>query len=974
MIHRVESIVLEALAQPPDGRETFLERACGHDEALRLDVESLLVFEEQATDFLESPALDWSAAMEATESPEASAIDDADVGRLIGPYRLDARIGAGGMGNVYRARRVDGHFDQVVAVKLIRRGLDTEDVLSRFRTERQVLASLQHPNIARLLDGGSTDDGRPYLVMEYVEGEEIHSWCDARRLTIDARIDLVRRACAAVQEAHRRLIVHRDLKPSNILVTADGEPKLLDFGVARMLMPEPGDQARPDVTDHASRRLTIAYASPELIAGEPTTTSTDVYSLGVILFELLTGARPRDVATEEPRIALEALERDGALMKTCLARGSTPTVLRRALAGDLATIVQTALRADPSRRYGSVEQFAEDLRRYQSLLPIAARPESLRYRAAMFVRRHAGAVAGATAASIGLITAVAAIVAFSVRAESARVEAETQRAVADEVNRFLGDMLAAPEPSRLGPDVTVRQVADAAAERLERREWQFTHPQVETGVRAALGRTYLALGLFDEAEPHLSAVLASRRAEAVDADGSSLGLAAAVHQFAMLRLGQARYEESLALFEEALRLRDEIPRGQSPTRAEMLTNLGHLLSRRGEFDAAEARLREAAVLAKRDGGSDHPLVTAVLNQLGAIRHSRGDLEGAEAILRRSLQAARAARGDRHHDVVQALSSLGLVVRDRGALDEAQLLLSEAVSMSRAVHGAQHPTLAVTLSNLAVLHQRAGRMDDAEPLLREALAIRELRLNENHPDTAATINSLAAIQRSRGAFPEAAALYARALAILRRTFTRDHPDIATVLNNLAAVQYSMNDLDGAEQSFREVVAMRRTLLPPDHPDLAIALNNLAVTLIERGATAEAVTCLREAEAIQRVKLPAGHPLLAGTLVSLGAALVDQSLFAEAETVLAEGLAARRAATTPNNGQIGAAEILLGLAKQGQGRFDEGATFVRSGVDHLRAGAPPRQQRIAFERLVRFSQLFGLENDAAEYRSHLDRVRQ
>jgi len=970
MSHRLdqlERLVLGALERPSDEREPYLRAACEGDDSLRAEAQAMLAFEREATDFLTKPA-----------APRAAAIDhdddatDPDVGRAIGPYRLVERIGRGGMGNVYRAEREGGEFAQTVAVKLIRRGLDTDDVLARFRAERRMLASLRHPNIAHLIDGGSTEDGRPFLVMEHVEGADILSWCDARRLSIDDRIDLVRRVCAAVSEAHRRLIVHRDLKPSNILVTATGEPKLLDFGVARVLAPEGGDTSRADATDRASRRLTVAYASPELIAGEPTTTSTDVYSLGVILFELLTGRRPRDVGGAGALAALDAMEREGALAKVCEARGIAPAVLRRALGGDLATIFAAALRDDPSRRYGSVEQFAEDLRRYRERLPIAARPDSLRYRAALFVRRHAGAVIAASSAGAGLAAAVIAVVAFSLRAESARVEAEAQRAIADEVNRFLGDMLAAPDPSRFGPDVTVREVADAAAGRLARREWTFTHAGVETGVRAALGRTYLSLGLFGEAEPHLAAALAARRAEAERAGESSFDLVASVHDLAMLRRGQARYDESLALFEEALRLREVFPDTRSPSRGEILCNLGHLLTRRGEYDAAETRLREAAALAEHEGGPDHPLVTAALDQLGTLMQRRGDVARAEPILRRALAAARAARGEQHHDVVQSLTSLGLVVRDRGDLVEAESLLAEAVRVSREVHGGEHPTLAVTLNNLAVLHQRAGRMDDAEPLLREALAIREARLGEDHPDTAATINSLAAMQRSRGSLGEAASLYARALAILRRALGEDHPDVATVMNNLAAVQYTLNDLDQAEQSFREVVAMRRRLLAVDHPDLAIALNNLAVVLIERGAAEDAATCLREAEAIQRARLPAGHPLLAGTLVNLGAALVDLNRAPQAEAALIEAIAIRRAPHAGGGAAVGAAEALLGLALQQQDRVAEGAEALRRGVEAMLAESSPRQQRIALARIIRCSDAMGLLDQAAAHRDMLARL--
>ncbi len=414
---QVKELFQQATELATAERLPFLVQACGGDAALRAEVEKLLAADANAAAFLESTPL----TLLNTDSLAA--------GQQLGSYRLLSELGRGGMGTVYLAERADEQFSQQVAIKIIRRGMDTEDILRRFRNERQILASLNHPNIARLLDGGTTVDGRPFYVMEYIEGSFIDEYCQARQLSLNERLQLFRQVCSAVHYAHQRLVIHRDLKPTNILVTQRGEVKLLDFGIAKLLTPDTHD---PQATATLLGLMTPAYASPEQVRGESITTASDVYALGIILYELLTGQRPYNFANARPDHIAQVIcetETERPSARVAHARHTLPaestTKLRRALAGDLDNIVLMALRKDPQRRYASVEQLAEDLRRHIEGLPVSARPDTLRYRTAKFIQRNKALTA---ATLIVLLTLLGGIIAT---VHQARI-AERERALAQQ--------------------------------------------------------------------------------------------------------------------------------------------------------------------------------------------------------------------------------------------------------------------------------------------------------------------------------------------------------------------------------------------------------------------------------------------------------------------------------------------------------------------------------------------------------------
>lgn len=523
-----DEILFDALHTPESQRASFLTEACGEDAALREEVASLLAAHGRAGRFLKI-----ATQSEATGAECGSA--DPWIGREIGAYRIEAVIGRGGMGTVYQGQRSDDEYRKRVAIKLIRAGMATEDVLRRFRIERQVLAQLDHPNIARLIDGGATEDGLPYLVMDHVEGVPIDRFCRAHDLEFPDRLRLFRKVCAPVEYAHQHLVVHRDLKPGNVLITSDGEPKLLDFGIAKVL--DPASAAGPEATRSAQRLLTPRYASPEHLCGQAVTTTSDVYSLGVILYELLTGLHPfevdpncledlrRVVTTQEPtRPSTAVLRRaDGAgghrsqsaakQTSGLSAANRNKARLSRSLAGDLDNIILTALRREPTRRYATVAHFSDDVRRYLEGLPIAARADTFGYQFGKFVRRNAAMVGAAAILLIGLLAASIVSTGMYFRADAARQAAEQAESEAESArtraNRDLTRQVAVKvfltqvltDLKGVGDDSPPHTVLEALNQRVAGISAARVplEPDIEASVHTAAGELYRWLGEPEEA-------------------------------------------------------------------------------------------------------------------------------------------------------------------------------------------------------------------------------------------------------------------------------------------------------------------------------------------------------------------------------------------------------------------------------------------------------------------------------------------
>ncbi|HEV8580634.1 MAG TPA: serine/threonine-protein kinase, partial [Thermoanaerobaculia bacterium] len=874
----MDRLFAEALERPPAERCAFLEVACGGDVALRNAVERLLAADERNGTFLELPAVPL-LGLELEDRQEQ--------GRL-GPYRLLRSLGRGGMGVVYLGVRDDEQYERQVAVKILRSGLEDTELRHRFLAERQILARLEHPNIARLYDGGSTEDGRPYLVMELIEGLPVDEYCDLHRLTVEQRLALFRRICAAVQYAHQNLLVHRDLKPANILVTPEGEPKLLDFGIAKQLAPAAETDAR---TRTGLRVMTPSHASPEQVKGEAITTASDVYSLGVLLYELLAGRSPYQLEEGAPPYEIEraiheqqpeklgvALLHPGAPSPQQIAatRGTKPTALQRRLSGDLDTIVLMALRKEPARRYESVAALSADLERHLQDQPVSARPDRWGYRTRKFVRRHRTAVAAAAA----VVLLVAALVAslFLQGRQTVRERDKARYALS-----FLVDTFKQADPYRTqGETLTAREILDQGAERIARE--LSGKPDVQAAVMDAIGEVNLGLGRYDKAEPLLTRSLALRRQVFGPA---SLEVAESLEHLAGLRDERLDLTGAESLLRQALAIRRRRSGGDLAT-AGILNRLGTVLAKKGVSPETapeiEALHQKALALARRAEGPVGPNVAETLLALADLQRAQGHYARAESLFREGLAIDQRALGEGDPRLWRERSRLADTLVEAGKFKEAEALFRQCLTVQRKLLGRDHPDVAFTLNGLAVATHLQARYTEAEALEREVLALARSAYGPRHWRVAEALCNLAASLAGQERRDEAIPLYEEALEIRRRALGEKHWHVGQVLLLLAEVHRRENNFSealGLAEQARDVFAAGEG---PDHPYVAHALLEIGKIHNAQMRFAAAEPFLRRCLAIRQKTLEAGHPDLAKAQVSLARCLLGQGREDEAVVLL------------------------------------------------------------------------------------------
>lgn len=953
---RLKDIIAAAPHQDAAGRDAYLREACAGDEALRVEASSLLSAGDRAEPLIER-VVEAAAGSWAFESSR--------IGSRIGRYEIVRELGHGGMGSVFLAARADDEYRKEVAVKIVRAGADDAESRRRFLVERQILASLEHPNIARLHDGGTTDDDLPYVVMEYVDGEPLTAYCDRQQLSVEARLRLFARVCDAVQYAHRNLVVHRDLKPGNILVTADGTPKLLDFGIAKLL----DDPAARPSTRTALRPMTPEYASPEQVQGGPITTATDVYALGVLLCELLCGRRPYKVDGRSPKsveaaITTQAPERPSTAVfreasgssevgtgsrtsdAIAAARATTPERLRRRLEGDLDVITLMALRKEPERRYGSVEQLADDVRRHLKGLPVAARRDTLRYKAGKFVGRHRGAVA-ASAVMLVLITALTTF--YAIRLARERDRARAEGAKATQVAEFLVELFrgAGPEQTQ-GHDVTARELLAAGAQRVERELSGV--PVLQATVMGVIGRVYLGLGDYDESGRFLEAAETRLR----QSSGAGVELATVLYDRGSLAEKRGRHEQSAALLAESQRLlRAHTPQPDADL-VRTLALQGYNEIELGDFGAAEEFLVEAVALARQlpRTPTEAGALSQALNNLGRLRSEQSRYAEAEAALREGLNVRRSVFGNDHPLVGTSLDFLAEVLRRAGRLDESEAMFREAIEHGRRILGEDHPIVTTRMGNLANVVENAGRAQEAVEINEEVLA-RHLRvLGPDHLKVADTFNNLATAHISLGNNAEAERLLKESLRIRRLQFPGDHPEVATTLNNLAHVAASNLDFKAAEAYQQEAFEIDRRMLGENHHYVAMDLTLLGVYRLSAGRIAEAEAPLRQGVAVMKRVMGNDHVDVATSLYGLGKYLAASEQFREGEQVARELVRIRKASHPEGHANIALAETLLGEILAGQGRDAEAEPLLVNGWSIVGPKMGGRNRREARDRLIQF----------------------
>jgi serine/threonine protein kinase/Tfp pilus assembly protein PilF len=860
----LQSAFQRVIDSSPGERESALRLACGEDAELRREVEAMLESDAQSDQHLRQAI--GGAVAHVVEDRRTSL-----VGTVLGGYRITGVLGHGGMGTVYLAERADRQFQQRVALKLVEQMAIHPQLRTRLRAERQILANLEHPYIAHLIDGGESEAGVPYLVIEYIDGLPIDEYCRKHKLSIRSRLELFEKVCAAVDYAHRNLVVHRDLKPGNILVTEDGTPKLLDFGIAKLLAPEhPGYTLA--VTRLQDRLLTPEHAAPEQVLGRAITIATDVYALGILLYHLLCDRSPyalhsstiqgleRAICNEDPPRP-SSLFRSGRSMALLEAggfdpqaaateRGVSPDKLRRALAGDLDEIVLKAMRKEPEARYATAALLAADLRRHLDGELVTARQGSGRYRAYKFVRRHAAAVS-----VVSII--IAALAGFAALMWVQRQQLEVQRDLAaqerdraTQVSTFMVDIFSATDPFKAqGRDVTATELLERGAARIQGDLSQ--QPEVRAQMLDSIGYAFQRKGDQKRAIPLLEQSLQIRRQTAT---GPTPLLVTSLRNLAdALRMaGNAASAEGY--YRQALQMSRDLFGERDPRVADVMVGLGRLFypnpARIGE---GEQLLREALAIYRERRGPEDSEVAATLSDLGNLMIWKDDLAAAEQFHRQALRIYQATVPRTHPDYAQTLSSLGYELLKRGDLAEAERVLTEALDLKRQVFGAQAPQLSGVLETLSTVHEQLGEQRQAMELIEEALTITRQSKGEHDVDTAVWFDSLARLQWKSGKLEDARRNVLAALNIYAEKLPSDHPYVASSEHLLGEIRLASGDARGALAPLRHALDLCLRIYGAGSWRTARSQSSLGEALALTGSASQAEPLLLESYRTLRTQL-------------------------------------------------------------------------------------------------------------------------
>jgi len=798
------------LTLPPEGRTDYIKRVCGGDKELEHKIREMLARLEESDRFFEERLEKNEKLIKELDSLIADKDRDEDFyeGKTIGRWEILELIGHGGMGRVYKVQRVDeSGIKQTGALKIIHKSLLTPTHMERFRLEQHILSGLQHPNISGFVDSGITADRVPYMVMEFVEGDTILEYCNNQRLTIEQRLQLFITVCKAIQYAHKSLIVHRDLKPENILVTREGRIKILDFGIAKLLDPDLYENSAIE-TQPGMRMLSLEYASPEQISGKVVTTSTDLYSLGVLLNKLLTGLHPFDlsnlsfkeveklVSEENPTPASKrflGLTETDEKQRLADERAISPQEITKQISGDIDAIIYKALHKDPERRYASVEALVTDLERYQNNLPVYAQPDTFSYRAGKFVRRHK---LGIAAVAVIFLVLIGGIVATMWQAEQARQNARE----AEQVSEFLAQLFEGSDPNRSNDgSMTARELLDQGFERVQTE--LTDEPALQAQMLSMIGNIYSNLGLYDDAY--------------------------------------------LAI-EKAVELYHSMG-DRSPEMATTLLRFANLEYRLGNFQAAADASGESLDLIRSHFGDDHPETASVMNTLAMSLEELGDKEGAYDLYYRIIDIRR-DQPDQGSNLSVNLNNLAILLQEDGKLEEADALFSEAVALVEDIYGFEHPFMAYILNGYSGLHQDRGDYDLAEDNLRDALAIGQAIFPETHPFIGVVQHNLGELFRIMENYSEAAGYYSLSLEQRKQSLPENHPDIATSLFSLGNTLILLEQPSEAEPILREALQIRQSIYKDEDWRVALVKSGLGRALLQQQKFDDAAQYIFPAHAI------------------------------------------------------------------------------------------------------------------------------
>jgi tetratricopeptide (TPR) repeat protein len=952
---KIEQLYHSALEREVSGRAAFIEQACGGDESLRGEVESLLAQSEGTEGFMEAPAVEVAARDLATSFDPRERSHPAVIGR----YRIIRLVGEGGMGTVYEAEQEEPR--RTVALKVIKLGLATPDRLRRFRQESHALARLQHPGIAQIYESSTADTGfgpQPYFAMEFIRGLPLEQYADVHQLDTRQKLALMAKVCEAVHHAHQRGLIHRDLKPGNMLVDETGQPKILDFGVARVTQASAHEfETHPETRTGLGQLVgTLAYMSPEQVLGDSLEidTRSDVYSLGVILYELLSGQPPYDVNRRSLPEAVHTI------------REEEPASLRsisRNYRGDIETIVKKALEKDKTRRYASAADLGADIQRYLNDEPIAARPPSASYQLQKFARRHRGMMAGLAAVFVVLLAGVAVSTSQAIRAnragqaalkerdrataaEQAAKQAERaaiedrNRAVAAEINAkavndFLqNDLLSqagastqASPGTRPDPELKVRTALDRAAAGIAQRFDK--QPLVEASIRQTIGNAYEDLGIYPEAQKHM---------------------------------------------ERALDLRRRMLGEDHPDTLSVMSDLAFLYRAEGKFAQAEPLASKVLEIRRRLLGEDHPDTLYAMNNLGLLYRFEGQSAPAEALLSKVLAIRQRISGEQDTATLYAMNALGSVYQVEGKYEQAETLLSKALEIRLRVSGKEHPYTLMGRDNVATVYYRQRKYALAESLFAKNLEIRRRVLGEGHPDTLDTMNNLGAVYRAEGEYAQAEMLLSKAFETKRRVLGEEHPSTLISMLNVAVLLRYKGEFSKAEPLMVRGVDLQSRVLGEDHPDRLAGMNRLAALYSDEGKYPEAEALFANALKIQRRVLGEVHPDTLSSWDGLGRIQLREHKYVEAESTLRDALKGYEK-LMPQSWESYNCQSMLGGSLEGQKKYREAEPLLISGyggVTERKATIPLEDRRVlsdAGERIVQLYESWEKPEKAAAWRERL-----
>lgn len=811
--NQIETILDNLLEFPAPERRSYLHEKYKDQEKLCNEVLSILDGIEKSNGYLaKEDGLKDDLFMNLALKSREYIKPDSFNGKIIGNYRIRKQIGHGGMGTVYLANRNDKLYNQQVALKLIRHGMDTPDNISRFKRERYILSALNHPNIARLYDGGVTNHGLPYLVMEYVDGIPIDEYCDKNKLSVKERIELFKIVCSTVQYAHNNMVIHRDLKPANILVDNNGDVKILDFGIAKLI--EPGIQKNFIETRTHQNIMTPGYAAPEQILGNTITTATDSYTLGVVLHKLLTGTTPYNledlnfVETQNVIVnqSLKVPSRrylslpENNRISIAKKRKTTSARLVDYLKKDLDIILLKSLRKENEFRYEVVKNFLDDLERYQQNLPVKAREGNLTYHFGKLLRRRKK-----------LITALAAMIllTFSFGAYHSskmafeRYQAQTEAKKANQVTTLLLDLFKASNPDEtLGDDITARQLLDRG---LSKADILAEQPEVQAQLFSIIGQIFHQLGNYEESGPLLNKALTIQKNTFGNNHPET---AASLGQLGKLKGSLGEYEEAEQLLRESLHIFNSNHISDTPLLAEVQSNLAFVVRRRGDYQQAEELYKNVIEILHGNYGPDYIQTINMQNRLATTLFNQGMYNETETIYREVLEKRRNLLGDIHPSLAESMNSLGALLMNLGRFQEAEELLNKALDIRLQTLGPNHPKVALTYNNLGIVYRDQGLFGDSKTHFDKAISIRSRFAEQNRVSLAISQFSLAELMLMKNQPDSAIVYFNDALPVFRDVLSEDHSFTARTRMNIGYSYLLKNEIEKAESyltsGFRKVI--------------------------------------------------------------------------------------------------------------------------------------------------------------------------